>query len=301
MRVAIFLALVLLMTIGDARAASKPAPHRELRRRALTIDDRNVSSVPEIHVGSGISTVLTFGAPLQDGGAFIADRHNLMDYITQTDRSVVLVPKRDLSAPVVLNVSLADRSVLTFKLLSTGQAVDVHVDVSVALEKSGTPESLANVKAALEETRAQLSECQASSHGGIAKLAAVLALNDLESPQTFERRRVTGGDKQSRLLVEARWVYRLLGTTFVVLNVANRDASRAWVLDRAGVRLAGPGSKTDVRVLTAATELPELPPEGEGKVVVAFTTPQRAQGQRLTLALFEKDGARHVTLDDLDL
>ena len=298
---AIVLALTLIVP-ALADAAPKAAKQRELRRRALTIDDANVSSLPEIHVAKGVSTVLTFPVALRDAGAFVADVKNVMEFLSQTDRVVLLVPKQDLDTTLALNVTLADGTVLTFKLLSVRSDVDVQVDVAVALERRGTPESPAVLKASLEQVRAQLEECQAmSGAAGVAKLASLLVAQDLDSPQAFERRPVRGGDKQSRLLVQARWVYRVLGTTFVVFVVENRDPSRTWVLERAEVRLGGRASKTEVKVLAATAEFHALPPEGEEKVVVAFTTPPRDRGETMTVALFEKDGARHVVLDDLDL
>ena len=140
-----------------------------------------------------------------------------------------------------------------------------------------------------------------SGSAGVSKLAALLVGQDLESPQAFERRPARGGDKQSRLLVQARWVYRLLNTTYVVFVVENRDPGRTWVLDRAEVKLAGGRTATDVKVLAAVPELHALPPDVEEKVVVAFATPQRDRDQQLTVSLFEKDGGRHVVLEGLDL
>jgi uncharacterized protein (TIGR02268 family) len=285
-----------------AFAAGKAPRQRELRRRSLTIDDANVSSLPEIHVAKGVSTVLTFPMPLSDSGAFIADVKNVMEFLSQTDRVVLLVPKQDLPGPMALNVTLSDGTVLTFKLLSVAADVDVQVDVAVALERRGRPESPAALKASLAHARAQLEECQAmSGAAGVSKLAALLVAQNLDSPQAFERRPARGGDKQSRLLVQARWVYRLLGTTYVVLVVENRDSSRTWVLDRAEVKLNGRGSRSDVKVLAAVPELHALAPDIEEKVVVAFATPQREKDQTMTLSLFEKDGARHVVLENLDL
>jgi hypothetical protein len=179
--------------------------------------------------------------------------------------------------------------------------VDVQVDVVIALDRRGTPDSPLALKASLERARAQLEECQAvSGNAGVAKLASLFVAQSLDAPQAFERRPVHGGDKQQRLLVQARWSYQALGTTYVVLLVENRDASRSWVLDRAEVKLGG--SRTaDVKVLAAVPELHALPPDVEERVVVAFATPQRERNQKMTLALFEKDGARHVVLENLDL
>ena len=294
--------LIAVSLAGVADAAPKRAHERDLRRRALTVDDANVSALPEIHVAKGVSTVLTFPVPLREGGAFVADVKNVMDILSQSERVVLLVPKQDLAAPLALNVTLADGTVLTFKLLSVRSDVDVQVDLSVALERRNPSESAGALKESLTHVRAQLEECQAmSGAGGVAKVASLLVAQDLESPHAFERRAARGGDRQARLLVQARWVYRLLGTTYVVLAVENRDAARAWVLDRAEVRLAGKGPGTSVKVLSAVSEMPALPPDIQEKVVVAFNTPARERDQGFTLSLFEKDGSRHVLLENLDL
>lgn len=292
---------VVLLAAGASAAPKRATHERELRRRALTVDDANVSALPEIHVAKGVSTVLTFPVALREGGAFVADVKNVMDILSQSERVVLIVPKQDLAGPLALNVTLADGTVLTFKLVSVRTDVDVQVDLAVALERRNSAESPSALKESLTHVRAQLEECQAMSGvGGVAKVASLLVAQDLDSPHAFERRAARGGDRQSRLLVQARWVYRLLGTTYVVLAVENRDAARTWVLERAEVKLAGKGPATSVKVLSAVTEMPALPPDVQEKVVVAFNTPARERDQGFTLSLFEKDGSRHVLLENLD-
>ena len=297
-----FCALALCALTFAASAAPKRTHERELRRRALTIDDANVSTLPEIHVAKGVSTVLTFPTPLRESGAFVADVKNVMEFLSQTDRVVLLVPKQDLLTPLALNVTLADGTVLTFKLVSEPGDVDVQVDLAVSLERRGSPESPAALKVSLAHLRAELEECQEmSGSAGVTKLASLLVAQDLDAPHAFERRPAHGGDRQARLLVQARWVYRLLGTTYVVFTVENRDPSRTWVLDRVEIHLSGGASPTGLKVLSAVPEMEALPPDVEEKVVVAFATPVRERNQGVTVALFEKDGGRHVVLENLDL
>jgi uncharacterized protein (TIGR02268 family) len=293
--------LLALLLGGTALAAPKHPHERELRRRSLTIDDANVSTLPEIHVAKGVSTVLTFPTPLREAGAFVADVKNVMEFLSQTDRVVLLVPKQDLTSPLALNVTLADGTVLTFKLVSVQGDVDVQVDLTVSLEHGGSPESAAALKVSLAHARAELEDCQEmSGSAGVTKLATLLVAQDLDSPHAFERRPARGGDRQGRLLVQARWIYRLLGTTYVVFTVENRDPSRTWVLDRVEVRLSG-NTTAGVKVLSAIPEMEALPPDVEEKVVIAFATPVRERNQGLTVSLFEKDGGRHVVLENLDL
>lgn len=286
---------------GKAPAAEARQVKRELRRRTLAINDANVSSLPEIHVAGGTATVVSFQVPLRDGGAFIADVKGLMNPLTQSERFLVLVPKKDLPAPLPLNVSLADGTVLTFKLVSTATDADAQVDVLLDLQRHAAPDSAAALKASLQSVRAQLDECQAgSAAAGVAKIATLFVQQSLEAPHAFERHAIRGGDKQSRLLVEARWVYRLLGMTYLVLTVENRDPVKPWVLDRAEVKLLG-RSTVDVKVLSVQAELATLPPDVAEKVVVAFTTPPQAARQKMSLTLLEREGARHVVLDGLEL
>ncbi len=286
---------------GKSASADMSPVKRELRRRSLTITDSNVSSLPEIHVAGGTATILSFQVPLREGGAFIADVKGLMNPLSQSERFVVLVPKKDLADALPLNVSLADGTVLTFKLVTIATDADAQVDVVLDLHKNVAPESAAALKTSLVSVRAQLDECQAgSATAGVAKIASLFMQQNLDAPHAFERHAIRGGDKQSRLLVEARWVYRLLGMTYLVLTVENRDPAKPWVLDRTEVKLLG-ASSIDVKVLSVQAELATLPPDVAEKVVVAFATPPQTSRQKVSLSLLEKEGARHVVLDGLDL
>lgn len=295
---------VATLAAASGRVPKPEAAHvkRELRRRTLAINDSNVSSLPEIHVAGGTATVVSFQVPLRNGGAFIADVKGLMNPLSQSDRFVVLVPKKDLPGPLPLNVSLADGTVLTFELLTVATEADAQVDVALDLERSAAPDSAAALKTSLLSVRAQLDDCQAgSAAAGVAKIASLFVQQqNPDAPRAFERHAIRGGDKQNRLLVEARWVYRLLGMTYLVLTVENRDPVKPWVLDRAEVKLTGSGS-VDVKVLSTQAELASLPPDGSEKVVVAFSTPPQTAQQKVSLSLFEKEGARHVVLDGLEL
>jgi uncharacterized protein (TIGR02268 family) len=291
------------LAAGNAKSsgADGAKAKRELRRRSLSINDANVSSLPEIHIAGGIATIVSFQVPLREGGAFIADVKGLMNPLSQSERFLVLVPKKDLPAPLPLNVSLTDGTILTFKLLTVATDADAQVDVILDLQRNAAPDSAAALKASLVSVRAQLDECQAgSATAGVSKIASLFVQQNLDAPHAFERHEIRGGDKQSRLLVEARWVYRLLGMTYLVLTVENRDPVKSWVLDRAEVKLLG-SSSTDVKVLAVQAELATLPPDVAGKVVVAFSTPQQAAHQKVSLSLLEKEGSRHVVLEGIEL
>ncbi|WP_242333139.1 DUF2381 family protein [Anaeromyxobacter sp. SG66] len=281
---------------GAADAAEK----RELRRRALTIDDASLTSVPEIRVAGGTPTILTFEVPVKDGGAVLADVRGVFFPPTQTDRTVMLVPKSDLSRPEPLNVSLADGTVLTFKLVTVPGEADVQVDVAVALRERASPDSAQALRMMNEQLRSELDECRdGAANAGATKLAALLLSQSLDQPQTFERRPLHAGDKQSRLLVQGRWAYRMLGLTYMIFTVENRDPQRSWVLDRVDVRLTGGRDAVDVKVVAAQPELPILPPGTAERVVVAFETPSVSVSQRFKVTFHEKDGPRLVALEGL--
>lgn len=281
---------------GDVHAADK----RELRRRTIRIDDASLSSVPEIRVAGGTPTILTFEVPVKEGGAVLADVRGVFYPPTQTDRTVMLVPKADLERPQPLNVSLADGTVLTFKLVSTSAEADVQVDVAIALKERARPDSAAALRMMNEQLRSELDECRdGAANAGATKLAALLLAQSLDQPQTFERRPLRAGDKQSRLLVEGRWVYRMLGLTYMIFTVENRDPQRSWVMDRVDVRLTGAGEAVDVKVVAAQAELPILPPGTAERVVVAFEAPPMSPSQRFKVSFHEKDGPRLVALEGL--
>lgn len=290
------LAVICWAAPDDARAGDR----RELRRRTITIDDASLTSVPEIRVAGGTPTILTFEVPVKEGGAVLADVRGVFYPPTQTDRTVMLVPKADLERPQPLNVSLTDGTVLTFKLVTVQGEADVQVDVAVALKERAKPDSAAALRMMNEQLRGELDECRdGAAHAGATKLAALLLAQSLDRPQTFERRPLHTGDKQSRLLVEGRWTYRMLGLTYLIFTVENRDPQRSWVLDRVDVRLTGSGEAVDVKVVAAQAELPILPPGTVERVVVAFEAPPMSPSQRFKVSFHEKDGPRLVALEGI--
>jgi hypothetical protein len=213
---------------------------------------------------------------------------------------VILVPKVDLAEPASVSISLADGTVISFKLTSVASESDVQVDVALNLKNRAAPESAVALRIALDQVRGQLDECLAgSANTGAVKLAALLVAQSVDGEQVFDRHPLHGGDKQSRLLVQARWVYRFLGLTYLVFTVENRDPQRPWVFARAEVKVAGGTDSSDVKVLAASTEVQSLAPDTEERLVVAFATPALAPGQKLSVALHEKDGSRRVVLEGL--
>lgn len=296
------LVAVALLSAGvtPVEAGARAPARRELRHRTLTLDDESLASLPEIHVAGGAATVLTFQVPVKDGGALISDVKGLFYPPSQTDKTIIIVPKNDLPQPAALNVSLVDGTVLSLKLASVPHESDVQVDILLALKSRAAPDSAAALRTSLEQLRGELDECRAgSASAGATKLAALLLEQSLDARQAFERRPLRGGDKQDRLLVEGRWAYRLVGLTYLVLTVENRDPQRSWMLDHAEVKLTGAKDATELKVIAATTEVPVLAPGELERLVVAFPTPAAAPGQRLTLTLFEKDGGRRVVLEGL--
>ncbi len=285
---------------SSVASQANAAERRELRRRTITIDDETLTSVPEIRVAGGTPTILTFEVPVKDGGAVLADVRGVFYPPTQTDKTVMLVPKADLARPEPLNVSLADGTVLTFKLTTVPKEADVQVDVTLALRERAKPDSAGALRMVNEQLRGELDECRdGAANAGASKVAALLLAQSLDQPQAFERRALHAGDKQSRLLVEGRWAYRLMGLTYLIFTVENRDPRRSWVLDRAEVRLTGGGDAVDVKVLAAIPELAILPPDTSERLVVAFETPPQSPSQRYKVVLREKDGVRLVALEGL--
>ena len=295
-------ATVIAAVAGEAGAAADPkAPaRRELRRRILTIDDQTLGSLPELHVAGGSATILTFEIPVRENGALITDTRGLFHPPTQTDKTVILVPKADLTQPAALSVTLSDGTVLSFKLVSVPREADVQVDVVLALESRASPDSAQALRTTIEQLRGELDECQASSaSAGASKIAALLLGQNLAEPQVFDRHPLRGADKQNRLLVEARWIYRLVGLTYMLFTVENRDPAKPWMFGRAEVRLDGAGDAIDVKVLASASDVPLVAPGQESKVVVAFKTPAQGGAHRYTVTLVEKDGGRRVVLEGL--
>jgi uncharacterized protein (TIGR02268 family) len=273
---------------------------RELRRRALTIDDASLGSLPVIHVAPGMATVIAFQADIRDA-TFVRPVGALFQKLTRTDRTVVVVPKQVVKQPVTLNVVMADGTVLTFALATGPKDVDVQVDVTIALRSA--PDSPEALKAQVATLRAQIDECRGTSEkAGASNIAALILARGIDAPQAFETHSLRAIERQNRLLVQARRVYRLLGFTYVVLSVDNRDPQRNWVLARPVVRLTGGGPDVELAVVAFPTDQQELLPDNEERVVVAFKTPDGIGSKhRISITLLEKDGMRPAELKDLEL
>jgi uncharacterized protein (TIGR02268 family) len=294
--------VLVIAATGDVATAAEPRspPRRELRRRTLVIDDQTIGSLSELHVAGGSATILTFEVPVVPNGALIMDAPDLFHPPTQSDKTVILVPKVDLGRPIPLSIALTDGTALSFKMVTVPKDADVQVDVVLKLKSRAPPDSAEALRTTVAQLRGELDECRGSSaSAGAAKLAALLLAQNLDEPQTFERHSMRGGDKQNRLLVEARWAYKLVGLTYLVFNVANRDPDRSWVLDRAEVKLTGGAEPTDLSVLASAGSVDVLAPGQEGKVIVAFKTPTQTTSHRFTVTFVEKDGDRRVVLEGL--
>jgi uncharacterized protein (TIGR02268 family) len=279
---------------------------RQLLRRTLAVTDDNVNTVHEVHVAGQIPTQLVFPAPVKESGVLLADTGDFFAPSQIAEGLLILLPNRDLphGKVVPLTVNLSDGTILLFKLVTVPTEVDLTVDVTVTLVKRAAPDSVDAVRAALNQCRAQLDEFQAdTANAGATKVASFILRQDPDKPQAFlvERHGTRKLDKQNRLLVEAKQVYRLFDMTYVVLLVENRDPSKSWVMERAEVSAVGGGQAVDVDQVNFQAEALSLPPGEMERVVVMFKTPPLAAGHRYNVALFEKNGNRHFKFEDVGL
>ncbi|HEY8210299.1 MAG TPA: DUF2381 family protein [Myxococcaceae bacterium] len=284
-----------------AAFAAGPA-RRELKRRPLVLTDATSTAVPEIHVAAGVPTTLAFRSPIKPDAVLVADTAGVFPERTRaTATSVLLTPRADLPANAVatLTVTLADGAILPFMLTSLPGEADLQVDVAVALQQRASPESPATLVSQLQQ---KLDECSSTSgNAGVQKIASLIGVQDAEKPQALQRYDVHKLVRQSQLLVEVKQAYRLFGFTYVVLTVQNRSSSKAWVFDRAEVSVQGGGATEDLKVSASVAEMATLQPDETERVVIAFPTPSQGTDHRFVLSLREKDGARHVRLDDVAL
>jgi uncharacterized protein (TIGR02268 family) len=294
-----------------AQALALPSPketpasvQREPVQRTITITDETISSVPEVRVGADWPTTLVFSTPLSkdNQAVMLAQPGHEFAPPKFTDTSVILIPRKDLPANggAALTVTLSDGNILSFKLVSVPKAVDLRVDVELKLTKRAAPDSPEALRTTLEQLRAQVEECQSSSaSAGVAKIGALVLAE--KSPAAVEMRKLGKTDKQSRMLVTARYEYRLFGYAFVVFEIQNRDDTKIWELDGADVKLQGSGPDQDVQVASAAMDPNAIEPNATGRIVVAFKVPDQQRGQQFIIGLHEKNGSRHVQLDNLGL
>ena len=296
------------VAVTRVAAAAKRVIRNPRTVQTITVTDENFRNIPDVFVAADQPTVVLFNVPIAKGEKAVilspGSSETPFEPTEFTDTYVRLLPRADLPAGTwaSLTVSLADGNVLTFRLVSDPKEVDVRLDVDVRLNKRAPPQSPAVLNATIEQLRAQLDECQSSAgKAGVAKIAALL-LREKEL-QTVEMRAIRGTDKQNRMLIRAQYVYRLIGYTYVVFQLQNRDESKLWELERAEVKLQGGGQAMDLEVASAGMEPPTIDtsPTVYGRVVVAFKTPVQQQGQRFTITLRERNGSRHVQLDSLEL
>ncbi len=287
----------------DTEATSPP---RKARDRTVTITDANANELQELFVAAGNGSRLIFNQPLATGNeAAQLLNPKLFFPVQQTEKSVTVVPKKDLrpGQAISLTVTLADGTSVPFKLVTDPKAVDWQVQVVVSLDQKAAPDSPQALKALTVQLQNRLEDCQSQSgEMGLRKIGQLLVNEDLDKPQAFivERRELHWRDKQNRLLVTVRQIYRLLGTSYLVLTVRNRD-TKIWVLDKTEVKVPGSGNNTDVKVLDTVAEQSSLQPDQEEKLVVIFTTPALQSGQKYDVQLLEKNGSRHALLEGLAL
>jgi uncharacterized protein (TIGR02268 family) len=282
-----------------AAKVAQPQLKRELKKRVLRIHDD--TGVSEVHVAGGIPTSLSFLLDVEAERLLLADPKERFFDPQTNGRTVVLVPKEDLPAGerAVLQVTLADGTLLPFTLSTVPAEADLMLEVELELKRRAGPESVAALKSSVADIQGRLDECQASAgEQGMAKVAALVLAQDPSKPEAFtvEKHPARRLDKQSRLLLETRHIYRLFDLSYLVLTVENRDPSRAWVLERAEVSVAGGAQSTETRVVAVAEEVKVLAPGETARLVVGFATPSQEVSQRYALKLYEKGGPRHVEL-----
>src|ERR1700730_704114 len=249
---------------------SSPAQRKPVQR-TIAITDETLSTVPEIHVGADWPTTLVFSTPLSkdNQAVMLAQPGHEFPPPKFTDTSVILIPRKDLPANggAALTVTLSDGNILSFKLMSVATDVDLRIDVQLRLTKRAAPDSPEALKTTLEQLRAQVEECQSTSAAaGVSKIGALVLTE--KAPEAVELRKLGKTDKQSRMLVSARYEYRLFGYTFLVLEIQNRDDAKIWELDGADLKLQGAGQAQDVQVASAAMDPSAIEPNATCRIAV---------------------------------
>ncbi len=301
----LFLAAAPPKTPQPSTPKTVQAPQRKTNSRTVEVTDSTATT--ELFVAAGTPCTLTFPIDVKGEQVFLVDPNNAFFPIQALGRTVIVVPKKDIppGQKVSVTVTLSDGTLLPpFILSSSATEVDLTVEVRVSLKAKATSDSTTGLKTQVSELQSRLDECQQSAaDSGAGKVAALILKQDMSKPGAFlvERHPSRNLDKQSRLLVETLVVYRLFGLSYLVLTVENRDPTKAWVLDRPEIVVAGANGSTDARVTSVASDLVSIPSGEVSKYVIAFTTPTQETGQTFRVKLLEKDGARHVSLDGIHL
>jgi hypothetical protein len=270
--------------------------------RTLSLTDDNRNFVPELHVAPGVPTTLILPLNVDKNGTRLADSNGLLYPLLVQANTAVVTPKAELAPGVAvpMSVALEDGTLLSFVIRSAPGPIDFQVSVEVHFTRNNAPESVESLKAEIAQLQSRIDELQSNSvNAAVAHVANLLLSQEpgTATARTFEGHRVHSRDKQSRLLVEASYVYRLFSKSYLLLTVENRDPSRVWVLDRAEVHLKSSSETVSIPVQHVESDIKSLPPEETARVVVVFDTPPQSSGQTLEVSLLEKAGARPVTLE----
>lgn len=277
---------------------------RQLVQREIEINDENVNEVPMLRMAKDVPLMMTFSQPLR--GPIMLAEHEGNFAIQQQSDGVLLMAYREPNpkAVVTLTATVEDGTMVVFSIGPDSKETDVRVHVSVKLRRKATMDSPIVLKAINEELRGELDACHSmSGDDGIRKMAALALEQEMGRPLAFtvERRQMRKIDKQSRLLVEVKALYRLFEHSYLVLSVKNRDPDRVWVLEKPELESTGSRGKFPLKVVTFSTGKPQLAPDEEEKIVIAYQTPEESLGKHLMVRLKEKQGNRHVTLAGLDI
>lgn len=290
---------------GKAEAPLRPvrAAGRQPARRTVVVSDatRDV----EIHVAANTVVTLTFPVPV--AGVMLPDTRGFFEAPTWDGRLVFVFPRTDVPQgdAVIMTVALQDGTLLPpFILVTRSGEADVAIDIDVQLEKKASSESATSLRLQISELQAKLDSCNEQAKGvGSIKVGELVLAQDATKPTAFvvERHDARILDKQSRLLVETRVIYRLFDLSYLLVTIENRDPDKTWILDSAEVSVEGGGNASETRVVHLVREFERLAPGVEGRVVVVFQTPSQNTSQLFTLKLLENGGPRHVELKGLKL
>lgn len=275
--------------------------------RALIYPEATVAAQtpPEIRIrADGTPVSLYLPGLALDGRAEV-------HFVTTPDRLVLRIAEHTAYLHALKAARPGDRAVLTLTLdggrpltftvrtVAEDAAADTSVQIRLPVAPGETP---ALCEAAVQRVRDELRACLDTDRERGVSLVASLLLDAPEGGEVLETRGLGVRDKQGRIFVEVVDAVRLFGHTYVRLSLENRDGSgKVWQPGEPAVVVEGPGPRRRSLAVVSVRDAEAVETGAAARMVIAVETPQLPKGAKVRLTLPEREGDRHLVLDDLSL
>ena len=284
--------LAVLVAVPDAVAWAEAAGPltREVKARSVELARLAAGEVPEVRVAPGFLTVLEFDAALASGAVMVEGRESRFALLEINARTLVLRPAVELAPTerLLLTVGFTDGLAparVVFALVAHPSEVDGQVQVV------RRPYSAEALQSRLE---AVLARCET---GGLAKVALSGAVDwSGVTVKSLKGQHLLSGLEQSS--TPASRSYRSSKLFVATVSLHLPAGALPWTPGEAQV-LDATGQV--VRRVSVWMDVARLEPGQSGVLAVELERRPEDEGKRFSLEVRERDGARGVLIQDLEL